>query len=61
MAFKITCEECGAEGRIFQKKNVEVFYWALRSEGDISLSHDQEDDGDSIIIKCKNCGHELSD
>jgi ribosomal protein S27E len=61
MSFKVTCGECGAEGEIFQKKGVGVFSRAVRGEGSITISYGGGDDGDSIVIECTNCGHEVSD
>lgn len=61
MAFKVICEKCGAEGRIFQKKDSGVFSWSLRGEGNIGISHDEDDDDQGIIITCMSCGHEIND
>lgn len=61
MSFEVKCGECGAEGKIFQKKDASVFSRAVRGEGSITLFYGQEDGYDTVMIKCTNCGHEVAD
>lgn len=61
MSFKTICEKCGAEGKLFQKKDVSVFSRAVRGEGDITITYGQEEGYDVIELKCLKCGHKVEE
>lgn len=61
MSFKTICGECGAEGRLIQKKEVSVFSRTVRGEGNITIFYGEEEGYDVINIKCSKCGHEIAD